>query len=101
MERPRLIPCPANSEGCKYANTPDGCHLSEHHLYARRTADTSLKRRFGNLATNKVVTCRNIHDTLDTFPVPEYPSVDVMRRAVGRVKKSRGTTTKDFRYGKE
>lgn len=78
MER-RVIPCPSNNEACKYA--PD-CHLSEHHLYPKRTADTPLKRRFGNLAMNKVISCRNIHDLLDTFPEPQYPAAKEMRDAV-------------------
>lgn len=76
MQRERLIPCPSDNEECKYY--PD-CHLSEHHIYPRRTADTPLKKKFGNMAINKVVCCRNIHDLLDTFPPPSYPSTERMR----------------------
>lgn len=75
----RFIPCPSNEEarkGCKYA--PD-CHLSEHHLYPKRTGETKLKRAFGNLAVNKVTSCRMIHDVLDTFPPPEYPEPAKMK----------------------
>lgn len=78
----RFIPCPSNAEGCKYEDTPQGCHTSEHHIYPRRTADTPLKRRFGNLACNKVISCRAIHDVLDTFPPPEYPEPREMRDAI-------------------
>ena len=73
------IPCPINNEGCKYS---PNCLTSEHHIFPRRTADTGLKKRFGNLAINKIVTCRNIHDLLDTFPPPEYPDKDEMRRII-------------------
>lgn len=82
MERPRTIPCPVNTEDCKYRYTPDGCHLSEHHVYPKRLADTRLKRDFGNLAINKIVVCRNIHDLLDTFPPPQYPAPEGMRRKI-------------------
>lgn len=80
--RQRYIPCPRNAEACKYA--PD-CELSQHHLYPRRTADTSLKRRFGNLIVNKVLSCRNIHDILDTFPPPEYPEDEDMKTTIKEV----------------
>lgn len=80
----REIPCPSNEEtreACPYA-TREGCHLSEHHVFPKRTADTGLKRTFGNLAINKITSCRWIHDTLDQFPPPEYPPNEVMRRTV-------------------
>ena len=82
MERARLIPCPDNDVDCKYRDTPEGCHLSEHHIFPRRTANSATKRRFGNLAINKVVSCRMIHDILDTFPPPEYPEVGEMKAAI-------------------
>jgi hypothetical protein len=78
MAGERFIPCPANQTDCKYRNTPDGCHVGEHHLFPRRTAETRLQRLFGNLACNKVIVCRNIHDTLDTFPPPAYPDEATM-----------------------
>ena len=81
MPRSREIPCPSNREGCKYA---PNCHVSEHHIYPRRTAETRLQRDFGNLAINKIVACRNIHDLLDTLPPPEYPESDEMKRAIER-----------------
>lgn len=78
----RYIPCPSNNEGCRYKSTPRGCFEDSHHLYPQRTADTGLKRKFGDLAINRVFGCRNIHDLLDTFPPPEYPDKDEMRRIV-------------------
>lgn len=81
VDKERFIPCPNNEEArssCKYA---PNCFHSEHHIYPRRTADTRLKRAFGNLSINKVVSCRMIHDILDTFPPPEYPSTDHMKDA--------------------
>ena len=72
----RRIPCPSNAKDCKYAPS---CHTSEHHVYPRRTADTKLERAFGNLGINKIISCRMIHDILDTFPPPAYPEEDVMR----------------------
>lgn len=81
----RLIPCPANGqEDCKYFYTPDGCHISLHHEYPRRTADTAMKRRLGNLAIYKVLACRNIHDLLDRMPEPEYPSEAEMDKIINR-----------------
>lgn len=81
MEKPRQIPCPQNAESCKYA---PACHLSEHHIYTRRNADSRLKREFGNLAINKIIACRMIHDLLDTLPPPEFPEPSEMRRAIER-----------------
>lgn len=84
MERARFIPCPSNKEareGCKYA---PNCFVSEHHIYPKRTASSKLERAFGNLAINKIETCRNIHDTLDTFPPPEYPEPEAMKQAIER-----------------
>lgn len=80
----RIIPCPENNDDCKYRNTPDGCIDSIHHLWPRRTADTPLKRRFGDLAINKIVACRNIHDLLDMMPEPRYPSETEMDRVIMR-----------------
>lgn len=79
MERPRTIPCPSNQEGCKYY---PNCHTSIHHEFPRRDADTPLKIKFGNLAINKIVACRNIHDLLDTLPAPTYPDVDKMKKVI-------------------
>jgi hypothetical protein len=76
MRRMREIPCPSNNEGCKYA---PGCFLSEHHIWPKRTAENRLQRAFGNLAINKVMACRNIHDALDDFPEPPYPDETTMR----------------------
>jgi hypothetical protein len=86
MERrgERTIPCPNNNDGCKYA---PNCHLSEHHIYPRRTAENPLMRRFGNLAINKIVSCRMIHDLLDTFPPPKYPSEAEMQKTIEREQK--------------
>lgn len=86
--RERLIPCPDNSEistTCKY--WPE-CHVSEHHIYPRRTMDTPLKKRFGNLAIHKVIVCRMIHDLLDTFPPPAYPDEELMEKKVARYGKN-------------
>lgn len=79
MERPRTIPCPNHNEECKYY---PNCHTSEHHVYPRRDVKTPLQKRFGNLAINKIVACRNIHDLLDTLPAPKYPEVEKMERAI-------------------
>lgn len=90
MERPATIPCPANSEGCKYA--PD-CTLSTHHQYPRRLVkelaasgadeeEVRVARRFINLPYNKVVACRMIHDYLDTVAHDSLPSHERMERAV-------------------
>lgn len=90
MERAQVIPCPSNNEGCKYA--PD-CTLSIHHKYPRRLVkelaasgaseeDVRLARRFINLPFNKVVTCRAIHDYLDTVAHDSLPSQERMERAI-------------------
>ena len=78
----RYIPCPGNNEECRYKDTPVGCHESIHHIFPRRNAETRLQRDFGGLACNKVKVCRNIHDLLDTFPPPEYPSPEEMKRGL-------------------
>jgi len=85
--RPREIPCPSNRGGCKYQ---PNCHLSEHHPFARRTADTEIKRAFGNLAVNKMIVCRHIHDILDTFPPMEYPPEDKMIQTIREERSRRG-----------
>lgn len=80
MRGERYIPCPANNEGCKYAPR---CFEDSHHVYPERTADTRLKRIFGNLSINKIVSCRRIHeDVLDNIPEPDYPPVREMKDAV-------------------
>lgn len=91
MERgKREIPCPSNNEGCKYA---PNCFLSEHHLYPQRNAENRLQRAFGNLAVNRVVSCRRIHDILDTFPAPDYPSEETMLNVYEQ------ETGKKFKHG--
>lgn len=46
--------------------------------------DTPLKRQFGNLAINRVISCRNIHDLLDRMPEPTYPAEVEMDRIIMR-----------------
>lgn len=80
MSHPREVGCPANrQEDCRYA--PD-CHLSEHHLFPRRTWDTPLKKKFGALPVNRMIVCRNIHDMLDQMPEPNYPNETEMDRLI-------------------
>lgn len=88
MEKQRLIPCPVNNDLCPYKDT--GCFESDHHIWPKRTAQTRLQRMFGNLYDNKARVCRNIHDTLDTFPAPEYPNPTIMRGAIQRERELRG-----------
>lgn len=88
QEPKRIIPCPENNDDCKYKNTPDGCMDSIHHIFPRRTADTPLKRRFGQLGMNKVISCRNIHDLLDRMPEPRYPNEAEMDRIIMRERDS-------------
>lgn len=85
MSEVRSLPCPSvGQEACKYFYTPDGCHVSLHHEFPRRTMDTAMKRRFGNLAINQVLSCRNIHDLLDRMPDPQYPPEEEMDRIIMR-----------------
>lgn len=82
MEGVRFIPCPDNGqEECKYA---PNCHLSDHHIYPRRTMDSPLKKKFGSLPVNRIVSCRMIHDFLDMMPEPRYPSETEMDRIIMR-----------------
>lgn len=82
------IPCAANLLAeCKDPRE------DEHHIYAQRTAETRLQRCFGNLAINKIVGCRCIHErVLDKLPPPDYPPRDIMKEVVER---ERGKRWKD------
>ena len=92
MEGMRKIPCPENNEGCKYA--PDCISNSVHHVYPRRLVralekdpsvsedEARIAKRFINLPINKVVSCRMIHDYLDTVSHTELPSTERMERAL-------------------
>jgi hypothetical protein len=81
MEGMRVIPCPDNADGCKYA---PNCHTSVHHIYPRRTVESRLERDYSEDPRNKIRACRFIHDLLDTFPEPEFPPPEQMRRFLGR-----------------
>lgn len=89
---PRRIDCPSNNEGCKYQ--PNCQADTVHHTYPRRLVKALegdpevseeqriLAKRFINLPMNKVVSCRMIHDFLDTVAYEELPSFERMEREV-------------------
>jgi hypothetical protein len=78
MERAE-IPCPSNSDGCKYS---PNCHTSTHHTYPRRLGRTALDKAFIEHPVNKVRVCRMIHDFLDLSTPDELPSEERMLRLV-------------------
>ena len=81
MER---FPCDPQRE-CRLRDTI-GCFEDVHHrVYPRRDYQTPLEKEYRNLDENKEITCRDRHNEKHANePTPEKPSVDEMRRAVGR-----------------
>lgn len=83
------IPCPTNNDTCKYQ--PE-CHTSKHHLYpqiigkvaaADALADQDPEyahtiKRFVNHPLNLVVSCRMIHDYLDSVTPDILPDREYM-----------------------
>lgn len=71
------VPC-TPSEDCKYRET--GCREDTHHIYYPRHAyKDSVSRAFRELAVNKVVVCRSVHDEIHADPtVPKKPTRNEM-----------------------
>lgn len=88
------IPCdPRYKDICKYS---PNCHQSDHHLYPRSLGKQAvseameegnveraqLVRNFVKHPLNRVVTCRRIHDFLDSVNPKELPSEEFMKRMI-------------------
>ena len=93
MERkslPPYIPCPSNErESCKYF--PNCSDQSRHHILPRRLVKIAEEagagkdyltrlQRLVRHPTNKIITCRMIHDFLDQHTSDELPSEEYIDR---------------------
>lgn len=81
-----VLPCDPDRE-CKYRDTERGCYSDiDHYYYPRRNYRDSVSKAFRELAVNKTLTCRQLHDERHASePVPKKPSRNEMLIALAGV----------------
>jgi len=77
------LPC-SNQENCRLRDTQKGCFEDVHHLYfPRADYKKPIERAFRELPENKVVMCREWHNTDHAVFEPlEKPDLEIMKMAV-------------------
>lgn len=84
------LPC-SNQDSCPLRDTEKGCFEDVHHLYfPRRDYRKPIERAFRELDENKVVMCREWHNTDHAvFEAPDKPDLEIMKMAIAEEKNKR------------